>query len=96
MSPGHQLRTAREALGLTRQDLAAVVGVHSATLYRWEDPGAPPPEGLAASLLAAVLDVACREDAAQLGRALRHAVRMRGSTFAVYLLLREFFSKAPA
>lgn len=33
---GHGLTAARRAAGLTQQDLAAALGVHKQTVYRWE------------------------------------------------------------
>ena len=45
----------RTAAGLSQRDLAGAVGVHAATLSRWEG-GTRAPHGQAAIRLAAVLD----------------------------------------
>lgn len=39
---GHRLRTVRERAGLSREELAARVGVHAGSIARWETGGAAP------------------------------------------------------
>jgi hypothetical protein len=54
--PGQDVRTIREALGLTVPKLSTVLGVHPSTIHRWEASGPYPVaiEGVPWNVLAAL------------------------------------------
>lgn len=51
---GTDLRTRREALGLSRVQIAATAGVDPATIYRWETGRASPRPAIARAIVAAL------------------------------------------
>lgn len=82
---GQTLKDAREELGLTRAQLALVLGVNHVTVYRWEEsPGQVTP--LQTRLLSMIVGLSEHEDSARYGRALRAAVK-RDPIYGLHTLL---------
>jgi DNA-binding XRE family transcriptional regulator len=82
---GQTLKDAREELGLTRAQLALVLGVSHVTVYRWEEePCQVNP--LQNRLLAMVVGLSVHDDSARYGRALRAAVK-RDPIYGLHTLL---------
>lgn len=91
---GHEIQQVRAALGLMRHELAAVLGVHVATLNRWEacGPASPAIEGLPRELLRTLRDRVVRErrtrEALATGRYVSQALLRDGLLPAVLELIR--------
>lgn len=87
---GRKLIDAREELGLSRAQLAVVLGVSPVTVYRWEEtPGKVDP--LQSRLLSLVVQLSEHEESARYGRALRRSVKEDLPIASLYLLLRLAF-----
>ena len=92
MFTGVQIRAVRASLGMTVEQFAGVVGVHQATLYRWEAKAAKVVrlDPLQTRLMFAVCDVLNRqrpEEAAAWGAELAADLVIGGGLFALYRLL---------
>ncbi len=88
---GRTLVDAREQLGLTRAQLALVLGVSPVTVYRWEEtPGRVDP--LQTRLISMIVGLSEHEDSARYGRALRAAVK-RDPIYGLHTLLRMAFGE---
>lgn len=82
---GRALTKARDELGLSRAELAAVLGVSHVTVFRWEVESSPI-SALNSRLLAMVVGLSEHEDSARYGRALRQAAK-DDPLYALHLLL---------
>ena len=65
--PGEELRRRREALGLSQPKLAAQLGVHLNTVWRWEQTGVPTRQARVVSLDLDELEQQREEPEAQRG-----------------------------
>lgn len=84
------LRVAREALGLTGSDFAAVLFVHPVTLYRWEGAERLPPIcGVAGAVLPLLVDAVrlSLKRAAKIGKAVKRELNLHGPLAALTCLL---------
>ncbi len=92
---GDKVKELREALNLSRSHFAPLVGVHVATVYRWEEAGtnAVRIEPFQLQLLAVIQD---RVDAIaapeKLGETILKALLTRGPLFGLYKLLESAFA----
>lgn len=91
---GNQVRHLREQLGLTQQQFASLLGVHSTTLYRWEASGlvALRIEPFQLQILRA-LQQQIERPGNDLAEALGKALLVGGGLLALYVLLQDLFEK---
>ena len=84
---------AREALGLDVGDVAALLGVATSTVYRWEADDGRRLDPRSRALLDVLEEVARQPDARDTGAALRRELRMRGPLAALYALLGRVYGQ---
>lgn len=94
---GHDIRDLREALNMTPSQFATLLGIHPATLYRWEAKGSEPVrlDPMQLGLLTALRDEYRRRTAKGGGdewvAALVGALVVGGGLFALFKLLEAVF-----
>jgi DNA-binding XRE family transcriptional regulator len=94
---GNHISELRAGLGLTAGDMAALLGVSTSTLYRWEAAGAKkiridPMQLRIISLLNQQLNALhSAQQSAELGQALGTALIVGGGMFALHQLLKRVY-----
>lgn len=85
---------AREALGLSAESFAQLLGVNPSTVYRWEAaPGAiEKVVPFQAALLAVLDELVRRGHGAEFGEQITSAIQVGGSLRGLHLVLRTFYS----
>jgi len=86
------LKDARDRLGLSRAELAQILGVGFSTIYRWEELPVQRMDPFHRQLCLQVLGIATHELAHVYGRALRDALKS-SSTYALFVLLAIAFNE---
>ena len=96
---GTMIKALREALGFTVDHFAGLMGVHPATLYRWEAKGDEPArlDPMQLRILIALQDElkkkASAKAQAEWGAALLSALIIGGGLFALYKVLESVFDE---
>lgn len=99
---GNDIRDLREALGMTPAQFATLLGIHPATLYRWEAKGGEPVrlDPMQLGILTALRDEFGRRTATGSGdewvAALLGALLVGGGLFAIFKLLEAVFEESPS
>jgi len=91
---GDTIRSLRDALGMTAGQFAALIGVHPATLYRWEAKkgGTARLDPMQHRLLAVIHErLQASVDRDEWTRVLRNDLLIGGGLYALYRLLSSVF-----
>lgn len=99
MFTGTMIKALREALGFTADHFAGLMGVHPATLYRWEAKGDEPArlDPMQLRILMALQDELKKKQTtkaqAEWGEALLSALIIGGGLFALYKVLEAVYEE---
>lgn len=83
----HEVKLARELLGLTQAELAQLLDRHAFTVSKWER-GVLMPSLMHVAILSGVIRNASRETSRVEGHQIRQALASKGYAHALYLLLK--------
>lgn len=86
------LKGARDRLGLSRAELAQILGVGFSTIYRWEELPVQRMDPLHQQLCLQVLGISSHDLAHVYGRVLRDALKS-SPTYALFVLLAMAFNE---
>lgn len=100
MFTGNQIRELREALGMTPEQFAGLLGVHQSSLYRWEAKGEEVVrlDPMQVRLLVVIREQLVQkrpEERVEWGKALLAALVIGGGLFALFKLLEVVFADSP-
>lgn len=91
--------TLRASFQLDAREFACVLGVHVATVYRWEKEGGKggycSMDPQSRSILTVMSAIDRRPESAEVHRAVKEAVAI-GGLFALHVLLTAYFKESPA